>query len=368
MKERRNINILVLPTDACNMHCAYCFHVSHRKDKEKMNFAIIKKLYDAASVDYTDINLIWHGGEPLLMGADFYRRAIEMQKEYPSVHFKNNMQSNLTLITEDIIKCITDCHIRIGASFDGIKNEILRGNTDTILKNREMLKCHGVDCGFIMVVSEKNIDNLIESYELFKEIRTGFSMNMYIGGNEPESNPFVPDVGRTVRKLIDFFEYWIQDVSCRISVTNFERILFYLTTGQKNVCKYSSCLGRWIAVRHDGELMPCNRYFPSEYSFGNLNDYERLSEAFLSKGFKKLISQSVIRRNKCRQCEIYDFCEGGCNNVALYENGVDNNGGRSCRILREVFKHIQQRFLQIQREGRYERYNPVMCRYLPENP
>ncbi len=363
MQERRHISILVLPTDACNMHCSYCFHAPHHTDEKKMDIRMVRKLYEAAAADYTDVHLIWHGGEPLLMGADFYREAIGMQKEYPATQFKNSMQSNISLITEDIADCIKDCHIKMGSSFDGVRNEILRGNTDLIMRNGEVLKCHGIQCGFIMVLSAKNIDTLIESYELFKRLGTGFSMNPYIGGNGSDSKRFSLDAEHTIGKLIDFFEYWIQDTFCNISVTNFERILLFISKGQKNVCKYSSCMGRWMAVRHDGRLMPCNRYFPLEYSYGNLSDYTHLSEAFLSKGFKKLISQSVIRRNKCKQCEIYDFCEGGCNHVAYHENGISNNGGRSCQILREVFPYIQKRFLQIQHEGNYERYNPVLLKF-----
>lgn len=69
-------------------------------------------------------------------------------------------------------------------------------------------------------------------------------------------------------------------------------------------------------------------------------DVTMISEAFESEGFKKLLSEAIDRRSKCGACPIYNFCSGGCNNVALYENGISNNMGTSCRIAISIYQYI----------------------------
>ena len=179
----KKINLLVMPTDICNMNCIYCFHSVHHKKTEKMSLETLKKLYDITFSEYSEVTIIWHGGEPLIMGLDFYKKAIEMQKDY-DCKINNRMQSNLTLLTDEFSDFLCDNDIGIGTSFDGCKNDLLRGNSNKILEGRNKILKNNKQCGFIMVVSKKNIDNLIESYEYFKSINANFTMNMYVPTNE----------------------------------------------------------------------------------------------------------------------------------------------------------------------------------------
>ena len=119
----KHINILVMPTDSCNMNCIYCFHSPYHKSKGHMSYTLLQKLYDITFRDYKSVTFIWHGGEPLLMGVEFYRKAIEMQRKYYGMKIKNRMQSNLTLLNEDIVKFFKNNGVTVGSSFDGCKNE-----------------------------------------------------------------------------------------------------------------------------------------------------------------------------------------------------------------------------------------------------
>lgn len=96
-----HINILVMPTDACNMNCVYCFHKPYQCGIEVMSIETVKRLLDITAPFYKSINFIWHGGEPLLMGLDFYQKVVELQKQ-SSCNIKNSIQSNLTLMTSEM--------------------------------------------------------------------------------------------------------------------------------------------------------------------------------------------------------------------------------------------------------------------------
>lgn len=334
-----------MPTDICNMNCVYCFHNSYHEKEGQMSFDTLKHLYDIVLNEYEQVTFIWHGGEPLVMGLQFFQKAIEMQKKYTKVKIQNRMQSNLTLLTDEFADFLTTNHIGIGTSFDGILNDELRGNSQTVLNNREKLLNRGQGCGFIMVLSSANIDTLIPSYELFKKLNANYNMNPYVSISTKHNMQLILDDTYAVQKLIEFYEYWKNDSSCNIEVSYFERIIKHILFEKKSVCKYTSCLGKWIGVRYNGDIVPCNRYFPPEYSYGNVWDYNNISEAFNSNGFKKLLSEATERRKKCIDCPIFNYCSGGCNNIALNENGITNNMGSNCKISISIYQYVFKEFI-----------------------
>jgi len=339
-KLTNHISILIMPTDICNMNCVYCFHNSHHPQMGKMSFETLNQIYQVTLNEYKSVTFIWHGGEPLAMGLSFFQKAVEMQKKYKCVQIQNRIQSNLTLLEDDTCDFLVKNHFGIGSSFDGEKNDLLRGNTDLILKNRNKIISYGKQCGFIMVLSALNIDSLINSYNIFKKINANYNMNMYVATSTKFDEKLILDDAHAIARIIEFYEYWKNDPCCNISVGYFERILKYIFEGEKSVCKYNSCLGKWLGIRYNGDVGPCNRFFPPEYSYGNVWNYKRISDAFDSDGFNKILSEAIERREKCKKCLIFSFCSGGCNNVAYNENGINNNMGKSCIINIAVYKHI----------------------------
>lgn len=364
-KLSKNLSILIMPTDICNMNCVYCFHNSHHEKVGKMSLETLHRLYDITLKEYEQVTFIWHGGEPLVMGISFFQKAIEMQKAYKNVKIQNHMQSNLTLLTDEMVEFLSANHFGVGTSIDGVLNDQLRGNTSTVLANRDKLLSNGQHCGFIMVLSAKNIDTLIQSYEMFKQLNANYNMNPYVSTPTEHNVELLLDAEHTTEKLIEFYEYWKKDSLCNIQVGYFERILKHILSGEKSVCKYNSCLGKWMGVRYNGDIVPCNRYFPPEYSYGNVWNLNTISEAFNSEGFKKLLSEAIERRRKCAKCPIFNFCSGGCNNVALNENGISNNMGTSCRIAISVYQYIFKDMISLKSNPTlYNGNNPQIQRLL----
>jgi uncharacterized protein len=356
----KKMNLLVMPTDICNMNCIYCFHSAHHEKIGKMSLKTLKKLYDITFSEYSEVTIIWHGGEPLVMGLDFYKKAIKMQKEY-DVIIKNRMQSNLTLLSDDMSKFLCDNNIGVGTSFDGCKNDLTRGFSKEIIEGRNKILKNGKQCGFIMVVSSKNIDNLIESYEYFKSIGANYTINTYVPNRNQKEDILKLNATHTIERIEEFFDYWIYDKECNIHIDYFERIINFLLTGKKGVCKYNSCLGKWVGIRYNGDIVPCNRYFPDKYSYGNVWDYNNLSSAFESSGFGNILSEAISRREKCKQCIAFPLCSGGCNNVAFNENGIDENGGDSCVIFREIYRYVIEKTIQYIKSTDKDnnKYNPI---------
>lgn len=362
--KNNKINILVMPTDKCNMNCIYCFHNSHHEKLGAMSLETLNRMFNIVFKSYNNVTFIWHGGEPMTMGLDFYKKVIDMQSQYKNVIVENRMQSNLTLLTDEMADFFCKNNFGIGASFDGIMNEKLRGNTEKILSGRNKILVRGKNCGFIMVVSKKNIDTLIESYEFFKQINANYTINTYVSTPIKNNCDLELEANYTSKKLIEFFNFWIKDTSCKIHVNYFERIILHILYRKKSVCKYNSCLGKWMGIRYDGNVVPCNRYFPEQYSYGNVWKMAQISEAFESDGFKNLLTNAVARRKKCKTCKIFDFCTGGCNNVALNENGICNNEGISCIIINTVYCYLNEYIVNLIKSDYVNKTNPIVVQIL----
>lgn len=339
MKINNKLNVLIMPTDECNMNCVYCFHHKYHHGCQKMTIETLTKLYDIVFKSYDNVAFVWHGGEPLIMGLDFYKKAIELQKKY-NAKIENRMQSNITLLDNGMTQFLCENNIEIGTSFDGSLNYMTRGKSNIILDKRKMILQHGGSCGIIMVVSSININNLVESYILFKKMRANYTINFYVPSKNTNNDKLILNPYLTINKMIELYDYWIKDTEGTISIGYFERIISFIMSGKKTVCKYNSCIGKWIGVRYNGDITPCNRYFPEKYNYGNISEYDDICQAFNSEGFKRLLKDAIIRRNKCKNCSIYDFCSGGCNNVAYNENDVTENNGPTCIITRSIYDYI----------------------------
>jgi Arylsulfatase regulator (Fe-S oxidoreductase) len=93
-----HLNVIVMPTDVCNMNCVYCFHKPYCENRDFMSLDTLKQLFSITLPFYKKVTFLWHGGEPMLMGQDFYDNVLSLQKSN-SCKVVNSVQTNLTLMT-----------------------------------------------------------------------------------------------------------------------------------------------------------------------------------------------------------------------------------------------------------------------------
>lgn len=364
------INILIMPTDACNMNCIYCYHEAHFNDMYKMTYERLEHIMKIVIPNFKRVNFIWHGGEPLLMGKEFYQKVLDFEEKYNLNNCKitNSFQSNLTLLTDESAKFYVNNGFTFGTSYDGFENDKTRHQSEKTLNGREILKKNNSKCGCIMVISKANIDTLIESYCFFNENKIDYKMNSYIKTDNSEiSKSLQLGEEEFVNAITKLYDYWIKDIHCEIAVNPFMNIIKYILFKEKYSCSQKSCLGKWLGIRSDGTVTNCNRFYFPKYVYGNVDNFSDIREAFNSEGFKNILSESIMRRKKCMSCEIYDYCNGGCNNVAMFENGIENNGGFSCVTRRQILRYIYSSFENIKFKNPTElqnNYNPKIVKLI----
>ena len=210
------INIMIIPTNYCNMNCLYCFNSRCTDHKDIMSRDVLKKIYDITLPRFESVNFLWHGGEPLAAGKEFYEYAFELQENYKElpVRIRNSIQTNLTLMSEEMASFLIDHNVYLGSSFDGINsNERTRHNTDQILRGYEIYSKQGGRAGFIYVVQSYNINDLIDDYEWFKSKGINYTIHQYMAPYKENDILYVPPE-RYAEKVCQLFDTWFFDRNC----------------------------------------------------------------------------------------------------------------------------------------------------------
>jgi uncharacterized protein len=332
------MNVLVKGTQECNLDCSYCFDREKREDGR-----ITLEDIEALCRKDTDKDIhhwTWFGGEPMLLGVDFYRKAMTIVKKYyedPSF----TMQTNLTLLNDEWIALAKEFNMGFGISFDGVKNEQTRGVKVETLKNKiKMLRENGLKAGTIAVVNEVSAKHLVENYVMMKAAGvTSIAFNRVFSSHR--SNALTE---KTNKEYLESFkallEYWAQDKE-PITIRQISNLLeTMLTEKNKLSCTYGGrCEDGIFAINQHGQIEPCDRWFPEEYKNPKtIHEYKNLKEAFQTEEYKRLAKVSNLRKQEfCKGCFMYEYCHGGCPaNAVFYSEGLKQNEN-DCRLYQYEF-------------------------------
>lgn len=356
------ITLILKPTLKCNMNCVYCYEKGVFEDckNDKMTLDTVKKISEV----FTDVRqIIWHGGEPLLMGAKWLDEATEILNNDKT---KISLQTNGTLINDKFIKYFKKYNIRPSTSFDGIKNEDTRKNTGRILKAMNLLDHHKINFGGIMVVTEDTIENMIDEYEFFKKMHMSIQMNLvmptYANDNAKELSE-----DKIVNGIINFFEYWILD---KVNPMDSRLIMNYVNMiigGGHLFCHNKDCVGNFFGVLPNGEIYPCGRDWLDDYYFGNVHDYNSVSDIKNHPNYKRYLEETREMLNECSKCDFFHNCMGGC-----YGHAERSRKGKLgpdpiyCKSTQKILTYIYNRIKNIEVED-YHKYNPIFIRKLQDN-
>ena len=334
------INTLIKPTHKCNLRCKYCFHEKYGYESEILEMNLLKKYVELLSKKYQYINIIWHGGEPLMAPLDYYEEIYDFCDSLDS-SFIYSIQTNGTLLNEKNVDFFKNHNTSIGLSFDGLANDKTRSNTSQIIKNISLLQEKGFNPGAIMVVNQNNVLNLIDEYEYFKQLDLSMKINpMFNDGAAQKNNCFTLDANVYIEEFIKLFKYWMVDLNCNINVSRFEDFIKLILHERSGVCTFNSCLGKWLCLDSNGKVYPCDRLCVDDYCLGDVKKIKNIDELFENNIFINLLKDSIARRDECQSnCEYYKNCYGGCN-ANRFLNMI-NNENTSCYIQKGILKELK---------------------------
>ncbi len=367
------IHVLAKPTGAtCNLNCSYCFFLnkellypgSHFRMSDAVLDLYIRQLIESHRTN--QVTVAWQGGEPTLMGLDFYKRAIEFQSQYqrPGMVFENTMQTNGTLLNDDWCEFFRAHGFLIGISIDGPRelhdvyrvDKSGRPTFDRVMKGLRLLQKHGVEYNILTTVNRLNADHPLEVYRFLRE-EAGATWMQFIPVIERLNQAGVSlyQEGSTVSErsvlpeqlgsfLSTIFDEWVRNDVGRVFVQTFEATARnWLGLPSSGMCVFDAICGHGLALEHNGDLYSCDHFVEPKHLLGNIrqNHMKDLAGSDHQRTFGRAKLETLTRY--CRECEVEFACKGECpKNRFLTAPDGEPGLNYLCEGYRAFFHHVDR--------------------------
>jgi uncharacterized protein len=342
-------HVMIIPTLGCPSRCHYCW--SSDETSPVMKIETVREIV-AWLNDFRDdrVTFTFHGGEPLLAGADFYRQALPLLSEGLShLNPEFAMQTNLWLMTPEIAEILAAYHVPIGSSIDGPEeiNDFQRGRGyyEKTMKGYEIARAHGLLVRFICTFTNQSVRLREEIFDHF--LQHGFTLKLHpalpsLKSDDPGQWALDPEeYGELLVYLLD------RAIEKRdeIEVMNINDLCRCVFTRRGSVCTYVDCMGNTFAVGPDGSIYPCYRFVGMpEYVLGHVSDHPTMDDLNGSPAGKRMFQYRDYVDTACGGCSHIQYCRGGCPYNALAAtpgeiSGVDPH----CVAYKRIFTEINDR-------------------------
>jgi serine-type anaerobic sulfatase-maturating enzyme len=327
-------HLLAKPRGAiCNLDCKYCFYLSKEELYKGSSFRMtdemletyIRQLIESHSVP--EVTVAWQGGEPTLMGLDFFRRSIVYEKEFarPGMKIQNTIQTNGTLINDEWAAFFKENDFLVGLSIDGPRemHDFYRVDRqgeptfDKVMRGLGFLQKHGVEWNALTTIHHANENHPVEIYRFLRdECKAEFIQFIPIVERLTPGSNMVTERSTTAegygRFLVGVFEEWVKQDVAKVYVQMFDVALANWYGEPSGLCVHSKTCGAALAIEHNGDLYSCDHFVTPEYKLGNIKEKHMLelvgSDAQVKFGNDKFDTLPKY----CRECEVRFACHGGC--------------------------------------------------------
>lgn len=313
---------------ACNLRCSYCYYL----DKEILHHhgvmsielleQFIKQYIEGNAVD--EVTFCWHGGEPLLAGLPFYERALEFQAKYAGAKkITNTLQTNGTLVTDELAQFFAANDFLVGISIDGMEevHNATRGNSwAKVMQGVECLKRNGAEFNTLSAVSSASAGRGVEIYRFLKSIGSRYIQFLPVQefvqagriATAGEVADFSIDARDWGRFCIDVFEDWVIGDVGEIFVQLFDATLANYCGVRAGICSLNESCGDALVVEYTGDTYSCDHFVYPEYRLGNISE-QSLTQMFRSGSqFKFGADKHTGLHIDCTRCEYLKLCHGEC--------------------------------------------------------
>jgi uncharacterized protein len=376
-------HVLAQPTGPiCNLDCEYCFFLSkvalYPGDRFRMAddlLATYLRQYLGSQPD-GEVTVAWQGGEPTLMGVDFFRRAVALAEDVrrPGQTLQHTIQTNGTLLTDEWCDLFAAHRFLVGISIDGppdvhdrFRVDKRGGPTsDKVLRGLRLLQSHGVDVNVLCTVHAANQDRPLDVYRYFRD-DLGITFIQFIPIVERENETGFQEGNTVTDRSVEpeawgcfleavFDEWVVRDIGT-VFVQMFDAALASWCDLPSTLCIFRPTCGDAVALEHNGDLYSCDHFVEPDYLLGNITTTTmvELVTSPEQRAFGQAKEDSLPAY--CRSCEVRFACNGECprNRFTLTPDG-DEGLNYLCAGYRSFFNHIDgpmRLMAQLLRNGRY---------------
>jgi len=364
VKASRPFQIFAKPVGAiCNLDCKYCYYLRKEYLYEKgKSFRMPDDILEDYIVQHIDafpdpvIRFSWHGGEPTVLGLDYFRKIVALQRKHqPSGRrIANSMQTNGTLLDEDWCRFLAAEGFGVGLSLDGPQEmhdryRVTKGQEPTheqAMRGYELLRRHRIPCDVLCVVHAENVSYPDRVYRFFKRIKAQYVGFLPLVEPQPDAEGEVSH--RTVPAkalgtfLCTIFDEWARQDVGRLKVQIFEEAARTALGQEHALCIFRKTCGDVPVIEHNGDFFSCDHFVNAEHRLGNIRETPlvELLESPAQKAFGQAKVDTLPRY--CRQCEVLAMCHGGCPKDRILQT-PDGEAGLNylCEGYRQFFTHCR---------------------------
>jgi uncharacterized protein len=365
-------HVLGKPSGAtCNLDCTYCFFLSKEKLYPNSRFRMTDELLEAyirqmiESQRGPEVTIAWQGGEPTLMGLDFYKRSIEYEQKYarPGTTIQHTMQTNGILLNDAWCEFFREHDFLIGLSLDGPQEmhdtyRVDKGGAATfhkVMRAARLLRKHKVKFNILTTVNAANADHPLEVYRFLRdEVGTQFIQFIPIverineqgeigfqEGNQVSERSVKPEQWGTF--LTTIFDEWVRRDVGTVFVQMFDAALASWVGAPPALCIFSETCGNALALEHNGDLYSCDHFVEPKYLLGNITQRHMIELVSSDQQRQFGLNKRDTLPRYCRECEVRFACHGECPKNRFIET-PDGEPGLNylCAGYKAFFNHINR--------------------------
>lgn len=337
--ERRGFTSMVKPVGSlCNMRCKYCYYLDkaalYDYRQPQMDEALLEN-YIRANIEGNNSPVIafaWHGGEPLLAGKEFFRKAVALQQRYAEGRtVENSIQTNGLLVDDEWCAIFRDNNFLVGVSIDGPESihdahRVDAGGNPTfarVMKGIERLYRNRVEYNTLTTINIHSEGRGAEVYNFLRQISVFMQFlpvaELLCDGRvqSPENQgadiaPWSVSAKGFGQFMCDIFDVWVKNDVGRRYVQLFDATLALMVGVQPSVCSLCETCGSGLTVEHNGDVYCCDHFVYPEYKIGNIHTDRLADLAYCDRQFEFGVAKRALLPRECRHCKFYNLCHGEC--------------------------------------------------------
>jgi uncharacterized protein len=350
MMAERDIHLMILPSLACQAHCSYCFGPNRGERMATAMFDATLEWIETILPAGDAVDITFHGGEPLLVGIDWYKYALPRLRQSFGNRLKLGIQSNLWLLDDKFCELLSEYTVNLGTSLDGPQeiNDAQRGQGyyQRTMLGIETARRHGLSVGAICTFTHLSAPKAEQIFNFFAAQSLPFSIHgavCTLDIFQENKSALAPDEYADL--FIRLFDLYLENIH-RMRISTFDQMARGISAGAGGLCTFSPCLGRYLAVGAEGAIYPCNRFAHlPQWQMGNVQDNPSLNQIGQSTVWKLLKEREEGVKEDCSGCPYLTSCQGGCAYNAVSREGFDRRDGL-CLAYQRIFHHITDRALE----------------------
>lgn len=359
-----SFSVMLKPRGAlCNLGCRYCYYLGkgslYPGVDPRMDDAVLEDLtrqYIEAQ-DAPEVTFAWQGGEPLLMGLEFFERAVALQQRHrkPGMRIQNAIQTNATLMDGDWCRFFRENGFLVGVSLDGpeVCHDAYRvdkagGPTfGRVMIGLELLQKHRVEVNILTAVHAANAGKPLEVYRFLRDT-VGAQFVQLIPVVEWEEGS--RESGRVTERsvsgpllgafLMAIFDEWVRRDVGRVFVQSFDVALGAWLGEPAGLCTMAPTCGRALALEHNGDVYACDHFVDPAYRLGNILETPLIEMVRLESQRRFGLDKRDRLPRTCRVCDVRFACHGECPRNRAGPSGPTPGLNVLCEGYKAFFRHI----------------------------